>query len=934
MKRLIIAGVVGIALFGIAFATANFPASVSTDANLYVAVNNCYTTLSVTISASTPIISAITTANFPSVGYILIENEAIKYTAKTGVSFTGCTRGSDGTSATTHASGKSIYLSIIAAHHNVLKDEVKAIESYFLEGSTIHIDTTNVRVGINNATPAHTLDVGGSIYSSSQIVCNRFGAGTTAPTEELHILDGTARYENSLLSFADAASTDLVHVDLNSGSTEMALSLRGMYASGRSRTALDLRPPSETWASPGVTEILTYGTGDGGAVSPYHRLLMGFNCYRNQFYSMHEESGTGESAHPITFSLADHTNGVNVESMKILGWLTEPGSVSHPVGRIGSVVFGEFSQKTGETAIDYDPYDMVILHPNDLIASGYKDSHGLVFSGNGYDSVAHRSDVRLSNVMVSSAGASRFTISNRIDSDPFVERVTLSSVGDFGVNVSTPQEKLHVKDGNILLENGQFQFEDDASTPLAKVYLNTGDTEMALSLTGLYASGRSRTAFDVRCPSETWADPGVTELQVYGKGDGGASSPYHRFMMGFDSYWHQAYSIHQESGEGENAHPITFSVADHTNGINVESMKILGYLTEPGSQPHPVGRIGSVVFGEFSQKTGETVTDYEAYDMVILHPNNLVANGKTNSHGLVWSANGYTSSAFRNDWRANVVQTSSSTESYWNLASSTNSTTFYDRLTVTNTGYVGIGTTNPAYGLDVYKDEVRINSPSSNPVLRLDNNGTTAGLITGSNTLGLSLESNGALSVIVQTNSLERIRIDENGYVGISTSNPQSTLDVAGNIMCSSLTVSGSYGATGLQFTGALGVIHTDTVDGSDSKALSIGSGGISMSQSRGAGITLYGNEHGSLPGKLTINAGDASGNGTITFNTASTTRMTLTYDGLLLMSQMSSPEIAASTPSITMGYITNTTIGMLCISTGTTTCGSYKRVDTGGSCQ
>jgi hypothetical protein len=151
------------------WAASNFPDSVSTDANLYVAVNNCYTTLTVTINASTPTITAASTTNFPSVGYFIIENEVIKYAAKTSGTFTGCTRGADGTSAATHTAGKLIYHSIVAAHHNVLKEEIKGIEDFFLTDSLVHIDTTNVRVGINNASPAYTLDVGGAINTNDAI---------------------------------------------------------------------------------------------------------------------------------------------------------------------------------------------------------------------------------------------------------------------------------------------------------------------------------------------------------------------------------------------------------------------------------------------------------------------------------------------------------------------------------------------------------------------------------------------------------------------------------------------------------------------------------------------------------------------------------------------------------------------------------------------
>ena len=107
-----------------------YPGASSQDSDLYIAVNNLSTTLS-----DNPLTSGATTVNvssttgFPSVGFISIDSEVIKYTGITISSFTGCTRGADGTTPTSHTQNSQVSHNIVAAHHNASKDEIKAVES-------------------------------------------------------------------------------------------------------------------------------------------------------------------------------------------------------------------------------------------------------------------------------------------------------------------------------------------------------------------------------------------------------------------------------------------------------------------------------------------------------------------------------------------------------------------------------------------------------------------------------------------------------------------------------------------------------------------------------------------------------------------------------------------------------------------------------------
>lgn len=119
-----------------------FPGAVSTDADLYIAVNTLSALLTdnpLTIGATT--VNVNSTTLFPNVGFISIDAEIIKYTGKTATSFTGCTRGADGSTAAAHSLGAQVDHNVVAAHHNANKDEIIATQQFISD----HIGlTTNV----------------------------------------------------------------------------------------------------------------------------------------------------------------------------------------------------------------------------------------------------------------------------------------------------------------------------------------------------------------------------------------------------------------------------------------------------------------------------------------------------------------------------------------------------------------------------------------------------------------------------------------------------------------------------------------------------------------------------------------------------------------------------------------------------------------------
>ena len=96
------------------------------DSTLFKAVNNWATTLTNDVTDTDTTITLDSVAGLPTTGGVLTftdNNEIVHYTSISGNDLT-VERGYDGTTATSHSAGQKVEMRWIAAHHNVLKDEI------------------------------------------------------------------------------------------------------------------------------------------------------------------------------------------------------------------------------------------------------------------------------------------------------------------------------------------------------------------------------------------------------------------------------------------------------------------------------------------------------------------------------------------------------------------------------------------------------------------------------------------------------------------------------------------------------------------------------------------------------------------------------------------------------------------------------------------
>lgn len=143
----------------------DFPTSLDTAATLLEAANDFGTTLTEPLTASATVMSVTSTGGAPATGALTLSgSEVVFYTGKTGTTFTGLVRGGDGTLAAAHATGASVEAFMIARHHNVLSEAIRALQAKLGAGTDLAFEKSGAAAEFSVTTYSSAVAGQGSIF--------------------------------------------------------------------------------------------------------------------------------------------------------------------------------------------------------------------------------------------------------------------------------------------------------------------------------------------------------------------------------------------------------------------------------------------------------------------------------------------------------------------------------------------------------------------------------------------------------------------------------------------------------------------------------------------------------------------------------------------------------------------------------------------------
>lgn len=129
----------------------SFPTSIEAAEYFQVAYDNLSTTLTQQFNSSDTTAYVSSTANFPSSGWFVCDDDICSYTGKTAYSFTGVIHGVGGTTPADHTASKVVSLTINATAWNRVIAELRAAQTKI--GANSSADTSSIDYLVKNTNP-------------------------------------------------------------------------------------------------------------------------------------------------------------------------------------------------------------------------------------------------------------------------------------------------------------------------------------------------------------------------------------------------------------------------------------------------------------------------------------------------------------------------------------------------------------------------------------------------------------------------------------------------------------------------------------------------------------------------------------------------------------------------------------------------------------
>lgn len=132
--------------------TLNYPTTLDNQDSLFRTNDKAQSTLATAVNSSATAVTVANAVAFPISGALIIDNEIIFYTAKSGNNLTGLIRGASATAAAAHSVGAAVKGAIFSVHHNTQSQAIIRLQT---------------KLGIGNFTPSNNNFLVGSGSGSS-----------------------------------------------------------------------------------------------------------------------------------------------------------------------------------------------------------------------------------------------------------------------------------------------------------------------------------------------------------------------------------------------------------------------------------------------------------------------------------------------------------------------------------------------------------------------------------------------------------------------------------------------------------------------------------------------------------------------------------------------------------------------------------------------